>query len=293
MGVYAAPLGEAIGWSSAAGSMGISNAVASGMLGGAISGGIMGGTVKSALIGGATGGMFGAVGDAWPSGTENVLGHAGVGCASGLMSGSGCGSGAMAAGFSAAATPYINDWNVVGATMASAVIGGTASVLGGGKFENGAQTGAFGYLFNCRQHPGACTTEENRADLKAIRDEGNAQANTQINDAKQFVRGLTGFNGRAGLSNSLKVVSDGADYVTALAVAVPIAGEPVAIASSAVSLSSGLLSAGLSNDQIRNSAPNLAGEFVTRVSSTVGAGWRLATSLGQVAQKHWDSVVNP
>jgi hypothetical protein len=33
-------------------------------------------------------------------------------------------------------------------TVISAVVGGTASVLGGGKFANGAQTGAFSYLFN-------------------------------------------------------------------------------------------------------------------------------------------------
>src|SRR5581483_12037989 len=30
----------------------------------------------------------------------------------------------------------------------SAALGGAASVAGGGKFENGAITGAFGYLFN-------------------------------------------------------------------------------------------------------------------------------------------------
>lgn len=34
----------------------------------------------------------------------------------------------------------------------SAVIGGTASVLGGGKFANGAVTGAFGYLYNDYVH---------------------------------------------------------------------------------------------------------------------------------------------
>ncbi|MRR08306.1 MAG: hypothetical protein EG828_15560 [Deltaproteobacteria bacterium] len=32
--------------------------------------------------------------------------------------------------------------------MITSVVGGTASVLGGGKFANGAVTGAFGYLFN-------------------------------------------------------------------------------------------------------------------------------------------------
>ena len=34
----------------------------------------------------------------------------------------------------------------------SAMIGGTASVLGGGKFASGAQTASFGYLFNCSLH---------------------------------------------------------------------------------------------------------------------------------------------
>jgi RHS repeat-associated protein len=188
VGVYAAPLSEAIGWTSAAGSMGISNAVASGMLGGAISGAIMGGTVKSALIGGATGGMFGAVGDAWPSGTENVLGHAGVGCASGLMSGSGCGSGAMSAGFSAAATPYINDLGVVGATMASAVIGGTASVLGGGKFENGAQTGAFGYLFNKALHN---SDQQNR--FFSELDSKLSQMALDVGVERKYIEGLSAF----------------------------------------------------------------------------------------------------
>jgi murein DD-endopeptidase MepM/ murein hydrolase activator NlpD len=33
-------------------------------------------------------------------------------------------------------------------TFIHAMIGGTASVLGGGKFASGAQSGAFGYLFN-------------------------------------------------------------------------------------------------------------------------------------------------
>jgi hypothetical protein len=33
-----------------------------------------------------------------------------------------------------------------------AVIGGTASVIGGGKFANGAETAAFGYLFNSIWH---------------------------------------------------------------------------------------------------------------------------------------------
>jgi hypothetical protein len=37
---------------------------------------------------------------------------------------------------------------MIGNTVRDAVVGGTISVIGGGKFANGAQTGAFRYLFN-------------------------------------------------------------------------------------------------------------------------------------------------
>jgi hypothetical protein len=37
---------------------------------------------------------------------------------------------------------------MVSNTVAAAVVGGTASVLGGGSFANGAVTASFGYLFN-------------------------------------------------------------------------------------------------------------------------------------------------
>ncbi|VVM25157.1 hypothetical protein BSPWISOXPB_5128 [uncultured Gammaproteobacteria bacterium] len=37
---------------------------------------------------------------------------------------------------------------MIGNTARDAVVGGTISVIGGGKFANGAQTGAFRYLFN-------------------------------------------------------------------------------------------------------------------------------------------------
>jgi RHS repeat-associated protein len=84
----------------------------------------------------------------------NVAGHALVGCASAVANGGKCGQGAASAGVSAAATdlglidlkPGSVD-RAIGAAE-SAVIGGTTSVLSGGKFSNGAVTGAFGYLFN-------------------------------------------------------------------------------------------------------------------------------------------------
>lgn len=48
---------------------------------------------------------------------------------------------------------------VVGGAVASAIIGGTASVISGGKFSNGAKTAAFQYLFN------QAAIEVNRAEL--------------------------------------------------------------------------------------------------------------------------------
>jgi hypothetical protein len=37
---------------------------------------------------------------------------------------------------------------MIGNTARDAVVGGTISMIGGGKFANEAQTGAFRYLFN-------------------------------------------------------------------------------------------------------------------------------------------------
>ena len=39
-------------------------------------------------------------------------------------------------------------FEMIGNTVRDAVVGGTISMIGGGKFANGAQTGAFRYLFN-------------------------------------------------------------------------------------------------------------------------------------------------
>jgi len=70
-----------------------------------------------------------------------------VGCASAAASGGSCGSGALAGAAGAGAAPFVSK-NFALATAESAVVGGVASVAGGGKFANGAITGAFGYLFN-------------------------------------------------------------------------------------------------------------------------------------------------
>jgi len=86
----------------------------------------------------------------------NVAGHAAVGCASASASGGSCRSGALAGGFSAAATNFgpteLVKTNIVVGVAYNAVVGGIGSELGGGKFANGAVTGSFGYLFNRWRH---------------------------------------------------------------------------------------------------------------------------------------------
>jgi hypothetical protein len=83
-------------------------------------------------------------------------------------------SGLLAGGFTQFASPGIggiaaND-NTVGAalarTVAAAVVGGTASELGGGKFANGAVTGAFSRFFNDEgAGAGIIPTEDGGADV--------------------------------------------------------------------------------------------------------------------------------
>jgi RHS repeat-associated protein len=130
-----------------------------------VSGGDLNAVIKNAVVAGATAVAFFGVGEATgglpgfgtPNYIENVAGHAAVGCVSAVASGGKCGAGALSAATGAAATPLVADVfgnpqgnaaaRVEGAT-ATGIIGGFASVLGGGKFEDGAVTAAFGYLFN-------------------------------------------------------------------------------------------------------------------------------------------------
>jgi hypothetical protein len=74
--------------------------------------------------------------------------HAAVGCAQSSAAGGSCKSGAIGSGVSAFASPGLNGLGKEGKLVASSVIGGIASRLSGGRFENGAITAAFGYLFN-------------------------------------------------------------------------------------------------------------------------------------------------
>jgi RHS repeat-associated protein len=138
--------------------LGITNAIASTAISGFTSGLISGGNLKSGLIGAATAVAMYGVGDITAHGKLeflsddhllNIAGHAAVGCASAAAQRGSCSSGALSAAAGSFAGPLIPEsLGFTGKLAASAVVGGTASVIGGGKFQNGAITGAFGYLFN-------------------------------------------------------------------------------------------------------------------------------------------------
>ncbi len=125
-----------------------------------MSSGKIGEAFKAGLVSAATAAAFYGVGEAtdfhgadmskFLTGDHfaNIAGHALVGCLSATASGGRCGAGALSAGLSGFAGPVVAGLGGTGGLVASTALGGVGSVLGGGKFENGAITGAFGYLFN-------------------------------------------------------------------------------------------------------------------------------------------------
>jgi len=94
--------------------------------------------------------VVGSMGTSYGWGTlQYVAAHAAVGCASAAASGGNCGQGAAAAGFGTLATQYVPityKGNYAYEVTYMSAVGGTASVLGGGKFANGAKSAAFVYL---------------------------------------------------------------------------------------------------------------------------------------------------
>lgn len=131
-----------------------------------LSGGNLGQVLRAGLVAGATTAAFAglnfiAPAQAFGAGfnavayAENVAGSALIGCASSAASGGSCGSGAAAAAVSAGLAPITNyafpnaanDFGQrIGGSIVQATAGGLASVAGGGKFANGAVTGAFAYM---------------------------------------------------------------------------------------------------------------------------------------------------
>lgn len=133
-----------------------------GGLGAALAGGSLGDVLRGALIGGISGALTGAlhpVGGTPLLDAANVVGHGVVGGASNVAMGGKFQDGFLSAAASAATamtgltstnkgTFGGDNLNLASRTMIASVAGGTASALGGGKFANGALTGAMTHLLN-------------------------------------------------------------------------------------------------------------------------------------------------
>lgn len=134
---------------------GFGGGFASGFAGSLLNGGSLGDAFRAGLVGGAvgavTGGLLGKIGAQDYGWFERGLAHGTVQGAAAEATGGEFRHG-FYSGFAVGATEArIGKWakesNARGIT-AAAVVGGTASALGGGKFANGAVSGAFSYMFN-------------------------------------------------------------------------------------------------------------------------------------------------
>jgi hypothetical protein len=119
------------------------------------------------VVGGITSTMPGATDGTFVPFSEghiaNIVGSALVGCGQAAASSGKCGAGALAAGVTSAAGPYLHGLKFEVGLVANAALGGAASVLGGGKFANGAVTGAFQYMFSPRGDDEGLNRDRNSA----------------------------------------------------------------------------------------------------------------------------------
>jgi RHS repeat-associated protein len=145
--------GTAAGAAEAGVALSSSAAIVQGATAGAMAGAVTGGTVESAFYGGVSGAMFGSL-----HGMDDFGGVIAHGVAGGTMSaaqGGDFGSGFASGAFSKAASlgglfgnPGEGTAMRARNAIMAGIVGGTASVLGGGKFANGAVTGAMSRLLN-------------------------------------------------------------------------------------------------------------------------------------------------
>jgi RHS repeat-associated protein len=122
---------------------GLASAITTGL-----SGGNLGQMLKAGAIAGVTAFATSAIGG-------GILTGAAIGCGSSVASGGSCSSGA-AQGAVSAGLSFVTQGMFpnaatdlgerIGGTLVQATVGGITSIAGGGKFANGAATGAFSYL---------------------------------------------------------------------------------------------------------------------------------------------------
>ncbi|MAY42505.1 MULTISPECIES: RHS repeat-associated core domain-containing protein [unclassified Neptuniibacter] len=200
------------------------NAVLAGAIAGATAGLVTTGSLKGAVMGGISGAAFGYIGDTFQAnslfsvaGLKKVIAHGIAGGLTGKMQGGKFGQGflsgvaaqAVSLGtkglglFKEGMNGVLKASERVHNAAVAAVIGGTASVLGGGKFMNGAITGAYSRALNDDLHIG----------LKEKFNKDGTLKEEYGGDAKGLNAGAEGnatvFTGLVGFTTALNVAADG------------------------------------------------------------------------------------
>ena len=164
------------------------NGAAIGAIAGAASAAVNGGNIlKGAGMGALSGAVFGAIGGSNLGDTARTFAHAVAGGTMSVIQGGKFGHGFLSTGFAKWATTNLGGRKlfnyknqgfgyVAGRATVAALVGGTASRIGGGKFANGAQTAAMAQLLNGeqvgRKENSMLTTREERKYQKAFDDKG-------------------------------------------------------------------------------------------------------------------------
>lgn len=178
------------------------NLAAAQIVAGSLSGLVSSGNIQGAISGGLSAGLFGGLHDFSPfadpflNGLTRIVAHGFVGGATSEIAGGDFRSGFLGAAFTQGVSlsdafnglgnPVTWEGRIANA-VAAAVVGGTGSVIGGGKFANGAVTGAFSRLFNDLAYMGESMANNPEAARSATEGANNFSAG--ILDTMSF--GLT------------------------------------------------------------------------------------------------------
>jgi RHS repeat-associated protein len=140
--------------------------VAGGVASGAIATGTLKGAVKGGLFAAAAYGIGSNL-----SGIENVAAHMALSGVDSIVSGDKFGHGVISAGFGmlggyATANVGKSVTNLIAGTLVSAILSGTGSELSGGKFRNGAVSGAMRFAFNAFLHKASMANISSKAKFK-------------------------------------------------------------------------------------------------------------------------------
>lgn len=195
-----------------------------GALAGGVSAAVNGGNVlQGALLGGLSGALFGGIGSftqSWAGvagAAGKVLLHGLAGGTLAVIRGGKFGVGFLSAGFakfanlSLQAVQYFGlnaqkFSHVIGRTVISAIAGGTASVVGGGKFAMGAATAAAAHLFNAESSKRLSDSQIIKKVLREVLEETQWPGWVRPEGAEYVVgrEGIPGFSPGKGITGWLE-----------------------------------------------------------------------------------------